>query len=151
MASFFPQWAQDLNTLVSFISFGISLYVAFGIRAIKRKFLARTRLPKITKDIQQAASSLNRHMNSLPHQYGDAVTEIKRALELMRAASKLVNYSECREINTHIKRITRKVETQAIKKDPRLELSQREIVVIYGDIQAGMVAIQQIEQNSQWN
>ncbi len=146
MASVIPQWLQDVNIGLSLLGFVITLYVLFEIKLIKNTFLSRARLPEIIRELTKAGSMLNSQLAQWPAQHNDALSQIKVAASLLKAASALVPNAEKQELLQTHKKLTEAAQSSA----RGLQISTTLIWDLYSDIQSSISNMTQISKNNKW-
>jgi hypothetical protein len=104
VTSIFPQWAQDLNTSLSFIGFAITVYVLVEVKRIKASFLARARLPELIRELSRVGSALNGNLGQWPGQRNEARGQIKIAATVLKATLAIVPGPERKELGSHLVR-----------------------------------------------
>lgn len=146
MPSAIPQWIQDIETGLSLLGFGITLYVLFEVKFIKNTFLSRARLPELIKDLQKAGSVLNGQLDQWPAQRNEALCQIKVAASLLKSASTMLPKSEREELlKTH-----KKLTSAAQSFSSQQPLSTDSIWDLYSDIQSSIASMTQVSKNNRW-
>lgn len=146
MPSAIPQWIQDMETGLSLLGFGITLYVLFEVKFIKNTFLSRARLPELIKDLQKAGSVLNGQLDQWPAQRNEALCQIKVAASLLKSASTMLPKSERKELlKTH-----KKLTSAAQSFSSQQPLSTDFIWDLYSDIQSSIASMTQVSKNNRW-
>ncbi len=146
LQSFFPQWAQDLNTGVSFIGFMITLYVLIEVKYIKNSFLRRARLPEVAKELSQVGSKLSNSLGQWPAQRNEAHCQIKVAASLLKSVAKMLPNEEKKEI----------IQTQKKLIAAANNFNQPQFVLVdsvwdlYSDIQSAITSMNQLSKNIKW-
>lgn len=146
MSSVIPQWVQDVNTGLSILGFGITLYVLFEVKFIKNNFLARARLPELIKDLAKAGSTLNGQLGEWPAQKNEALCQIKIAASLLKSASAMVPKTESKELARTHKKLTDAAHAYSRQND----ISTDAIWDLYSDIQSGIASLTQVSKNNRW-
>ncbi|WP_218673443.1 hypothetical protein [Chromobacterium haemolyticum] len=146
MASTFPQWAQDLNTGLSFISSIVTIYVLIEVKSIKNSFLRKARLPEIIRDLSKAGSILSSTLNDLPAQRNAFHCQIKIAASLIQSTIKILPKEEKKEIE----RVHSKLAIAASDfNHPRLSHADA-LWDLYSDIQSTISSMRQLVKNVKW-
>ncbi|MCX8516796.1 MAG: hypothetical protein ORN29_01750 [Rhodoferax sp.] len=146
LASFFPQWAQDLNTGLSFVGFLITAYTLYEIKRIKASFMARARLPDIIKELGKNGSSLNTILGTWPSQRNEARSHIRVSATLLNSALPMLEGADKKELS----KIQEKLSSAAKGfSDPDYP-NHDEAWDIYADIQSCITIITQVSKNMKW-
>lgn len=146
LVSFFPQWAQDLNTGLSFLGFLISAYTLYEVKRIKASFLARARLPDIIKELSEAGSALNTILGKWPKQRNEARGYIKVSATLLKSALPMLVGEEKKEIS----KIQEKLSVAANNFSNPNYPNTNEAWDIYSDIQSCLTTLTQVSKNMKW-
>lgn len=146
LPSIFPQWAQDLNTGLSFLGFLISAYTLYEVTRIKANFLARARLPDIIKDLTKTGSLLNTALRNWASHRNEARSHIKVSATLLNAAMPMLPGAERKEI----KKVKRRLDTIAAQFSNPNFPSVEEGWDIYSDIQSCLTSLTQVSKNTKW-
>lgn len=146
MPSVIPQWVQDINTGLSILGFGITLYVLFEIKLIKNTFLSRARLPEIIRDLESAGSTLSDQLGQWPSQRNEAICQIKVAASLLKSASFMVPTAERNELLKTHKKLVGAAQSHSSKQP----ISTDSIWDLYSDIQSSIASMTQISKNNRW-
>lgn len=77
MASQIPQWIQDLNTVLGIVGFFITVIVMLQVRAIRKTFCAKARLPKVIADLSKAGSAFAKNLENWPANKNNGGAELK--------------------------------------------------------------------------
>ncbi|MEJ8675690.1 hypothetical protein [Chromobacterium amazonense] len=146
MTSIFPQWIQDLNTGVSFIGFGITIYVLIEVRSIKNSFLRKARLPEVIRDLSKAGSALSSTLSGGVSQRNESHCQIKIAASLIKSTIRILPKEEKEEIV----RVYSKLATAASDINyPRLS-NEDALWDLYSDIQSAISSMKQLVKNLKW-
>jgi hypothetical protein len=146
LSSYFPQWAQDLNTGLSFIGFLITLYVLLEVKSIKNSFLRRARLPEVVKELSKVGSTLSSNLGQWPSQRNEVHCQIKVAASLLKSATKLLPKEEKKEV----------LQTQKKLKNAADDFNQPRFMQVdavwdlYSDIQSAITSMNQLSKNIKW-
>ncbi|WP_369064852.1 hypothetical protein [Burkholderia gladioli] len=138
--SVFPQWAQDVNTGVSFLGFLLTLYVTWQVRNIRRQYAARGRLPDLIKELTAKGSELNTLIPNWPQDRNEVEGKIKVTVELLGVARKLLTRSDAGTVS----RVHRK-----FRKTERVT-DQDQAWALYSDLQMAIASLEQIVKNLNW-
>lgn len=65
-SSYLPVWLVDVGTLASLVGLVLTIYVAFTIEKIRRRYARKGRLPKIYDELERAATALLAFLDGLP-------------------------------------------------------------------------------------
>lgn len=146
LVSIFPQWAQDLNTGLSFLGFLITAYTLYEVTRIKVSFLARARLPDIIKELSEKGSALNSILGAWPEKKNEARSHIKVSATLLKSALPMLGKEEKAEIS----KIHEKLFSAAkCFSDPNYPNTD-EAWDIYSDIQSCITTLTQVSKNMKW-
>lgn len=146
LPSAIPQWIQDINTGLSLLGFGITLYVLFEVKFIKSTFLSRARLPELIRDLEKAGSVLNGQLGQWPAQRNEALCQIKVAASLLKSASAMVPKTERDELlKTH-----EKLTGAAKNFSSQQAISTDFVWDLYSDIQSSIASMTQVSKNNRW-
>lgn len=146
MASLFPQWAQDLNTSLSFIGFLVTAYTLYEVKRIKASFLARARLPDIIKELGKTGSALSSILGTWPNQRNKARSHIKVSATLIKSALPMLTGTDKKELL----KIQEKLSIAAKGfSDPNYP-NTNEAWDIYSDIQSCITTLTQVSKNMKW-
>lgn len=145
MASFFPQWAQDLNTGLSFLGFCITVYVMLEVRFIKKSFLRRARLPEVIETLTITARELNDYLKQWPEQEKEVICQIKIAASLLRKAKEIVPNEDKQEIQKLLSRLEACSSTS-----PNTQLSENFCWHLWADIRSVVTSMEQLSKNLKW-
>lgn len=147
MESYFPQWAQDLNSSLSFIGFLITAYTLYEVKRIKSSFLARARLPDIIKELGKAGSALSTILGTWPNQRNDARSHIKVSATLIKSALPMLTGTNKKELSKIQERLSR----AAIGFSNPVFPNTDEAWDIYSDIQSCITTLTQVSKNMKWD
>lgn len=146
MASVFPQWIQDVNTVLGLVSFVITLLVMRQVNSIRNSFRARARLPEIVKELEKVGSNLNACLEGWPVRKNDGRSQIKIAATLIQGALPFISGSTKRQIVLDRKKLVEAAlmfDSQSYDRpDPAWDL--------YSDIQSTIVSLKQSARNLNW-
>lgn len=146
MESIFPQWAQDLNTGLSFLGFLITAYTLYEVTRIKASFLAKVRLPDIIKELTKTGSTLNATLITWPQKRNEAISQIKISATLLKSAIPMLSGVEKKEISRIEKRLALAAKKFTNPSYPNTE----EAWDIYSDIQSCLTSLTQVSKNMKW-
>lgn len=146
LASFFPQWAQDLNTGLSFVGFLITAYTLYEIKRIKASFMARARLPDIIKELGKNGSSLNTILGTWPNQRNEARSHIRVSATLLNSALPMLDGTDKKELS----KIQEKLSSAAKGFSEPYYPNTDEAWDIYADIQSCITILTQVSKNMKW-
>jgi hypothetical protein len=79
---------HDGGTMASLIGMGLSVYVLFEVKALRRKFIARVRLPELSRKLRGEAKSLKQQLinfDASREQISLTLTRIERVLHAIEA------------------------------------------------------------------
>lgn len=139
--SVFPQWAQDINTGLSFLGFCLTLYVTFQVWSIRRQYMARGRLPDLISELEKKGSGLNAHLSAWPQKQNEFALDVKVSVVLLTTARKLLPRSEAATV--------REVEAKLGDAASRA-LTDKDAWELYGEIQRAIANLQQVSKNLNW-
>lgn len=146
MPSAIPQWIQDMNTGLSLLGFGITLYVLFEVKFIKNTFLSRARLPELIRDLEKAGSVLNGQLGQWPSQRNEALCQIKVAASLLKSASAMVPKTEREELLKTHKKLTDAAQSFSSQQGISIDF----VWDLYSDIQSDIASMTQVSKNNRW-
>jgi hypothetical protein len=139
--SFFPQWAQDVNTGLSFLGFCLTAYVTVQVWSIKRQYTARGRLPDLISELEKKGSELSAQLSVWPQKQNEFALTLKVSVVLLNTAGKLLPRSDAATL--------REVEAKLTKATSRV-LTDKDAWDLYGDIQRAIANLQQVSKNLNW-
>ena len=142
--SLFPQWFQDINAGLSLLGFFITVWVLYDVKRIRASFVARARLPALTRDLAKTGSALNGHLPQWPSQRNAAFGQIKVAAALLKTSAEIVPKSERKELS----RIHRKL--VSVSALGSASLNEDMAWDLYSDIQSCLASLDQIAKNLKW-
>lgn len=140
------QFIQDINPLLSFISFFVTLYVLWEVNVIKKTFFTRARLPEYLNDLEGSRSKLNVSLNQWPTERHIAHEQIKICVTLLTSSRSVLPKEEKREIDKIIQKLNAaKVEFHSQKYD-----DVNNVWDLYSDIQSAIASMTQLSKNNSW-
>ncbi len=140
------QWIQDIDTLLSLLSFFVTLYVLYEVHVIKNTFFTRARLPEYLKDLGVAGSTLSASLNQWPTQRHAAHEQIKICVTILTSSRSVLPKEEKTEINKIIDKLNvAKVEFHSQKYD-----DVNNVWDLYSDIQSVIASMTQLSKNIRW-
>lgn len=140
------QWIQDIDTLLSLLSFFVTLYVWWAVREIKNTFFTRARLPEYLKDLEMARSALSVSLDQWPTQRHTAHEQIKICVAILVSSRSILPKEEKTEINKIIDKLNvATVEFLSQKYD-----DVKNVWDLYSDIQFGITSMSQLSKNIRW-
>jgi len=149
LQSVFPQWAQDVNTAVSFVGslltaagFALTIYVTYQIRQIRRHYLARGRLPDVVKELETMGSILNTQLVNWPTQEHAFHGQVQLTVQLMKTAIKMLKRADGVEAREIARKLVRKKSNTTTSRDDAWKM--------YFDVQTVVMALSQVVKNMDW-
>lgn len=136
---------QDINTALSIVGFGMSLFALIGVGSIKKKMKSKLRIPELATDIEGAGSRLNRIINSSPMELATAIREIDGVMVFIRNAKPHIPKSE----REHVLRIDNRL--KALSDGYSIHnsaVTKKKLLDAYSDIQTLATIMGQITKNS---
>lgn len=94
-----PQWVNDLNTILSFVGIGVTLWVSRQVASIRRAYLARAQLPDLHKEMEEITRRMAKHLEAKPFVPQEFLGEMKVALETVTAAGRIVDRTDRATLN----------------------------------------------------
>jgi hypothetical protein len=138
----FPQWVQNLNIVLSFLGFLLTVYVTVQVWRIRRQYTARGRLPDLIKDLRAKGSDLNSRLSGWPQHRNEFLGEIKVARELLGAARKLLGRSDATTV--------RQIQTTLGDDAQWAALDDAGAWNLYSDVQRAIVSLEQVSKDLNW-
>jgi hypothetical protein len=148
--SIFPQWAQDLNTGLSFFGFVfttigliLTIWVAWQVNKIRQHYLAKGRLPDVVKQLENSGSRLNAHLEGWPAMEREFRGEIKVAATLMKSASRMLGRQDGERARSIERKFTKELPSDRMPADDAWDA--------YSDVQTVIVSLSEVKKNMDWN
>jgi hypothetical protein len=140
--SIFPQWAQDLNAVLTFLGFLLTVYVTVQVWSIKRQYTARGRLPGIIEDLSASGSELNTRLAAWPQRRQEFMGEVKVATELLATAAKLLGRSDKSTIT--------EIQAKLASAGSVATIDDAQGWDMYYDVQRAIVKLKQVSKDLNW-
>jgi hypothetical protein len=137
-----PEWIKDLETIFSLLGFLITLYVMYEVRAIRRGFKSRARLPEITKDLTASGSEISKLLKDWPNNRPVVKGQFKIVGTLIAAALEFVSGPQ----RSDVKRIHTRIKNSLSSFSDATDAWE-----LYTDIQNAIQAISQASKNAKWD
>jgi hypothetical protein len=64
VASYLPQWLNDVAAVSSVIGIGVTGFLYYEARGIKNSFLRRARLPQVNKELEDASAKISSNLGN---------------------------------------------------------------------------------------
>lgn len=137
-----PEWIKDLETLFSLLAFLITTYVMYEVRAIRRAFKSRARLPEIVKELSASGSEISKSLKDWPQNRPAVKGQFKIAATLLAAALEFITGTQRNEV----KRVHARIRTSLPSFSETTDVWE-----LYTDIQNAIQAITQASKNAKWD
>lgn len=133
-----PEAIQSLDTILSLITFIVSLKILLQIRNLRKSFVSKQRLPEINKDLSAIAKDMARHYADWDENLQNAKVSLGMLKPLYGALIKMTNGQPKRNIKT----LSKKAAKLDLKSDPKEK--KEEYWDIYCDVRTCGLTIDQI-------
>jgi hypothetical protein len=137
-----PEWIKDFETLFSLLGFVITLYVLYEVRAIRRAFKSRARLPEIAKDLSAAGSEISKLLRDWPSNRPMVKGQFKIVVTLLNVALEFVSGSQ----RADIKRVRLRIKNALPSFSDGTDAWE-----LYTDIQTSIQTLSQATKNAKWD
>lgn len=135
------QWVTNLGNIASIIGMGISLYVLFEVRNIKRRFLFKARIPELVASLRKQAKELN----SLLRTFDRSANEIEAALSVCEAT--VANLAP--KLQGETRKAARSFQEHV--KQRQAPISKEYTYQLYAKLQALIEAVSHVERDINWS
>lgn len=137
-----PEWIKDLETLFSLLGFLITLYVLYEVRAIRRAFKSRARLPEIAKDLSATGSEISKLLKDWPTNRPVIKGKFKIVVTLLDVALEFVSGSQ----RADMRRVRLRIKNALPGFSDTTDAWE-----LYTDIQTAIQALSQASKNAKWD
>ena len=144
--SLFPQWLHDIGLIAGLLGFLITVVVMWEVRAIKRSFRSKARLPEVTRDLEKIGSALNGTLENWPSKRHLARGHLKVAASLINATLPLLTNPERKLAKSMRHKLT--IAARQFE-DQRFD-NAAEVWDLYSDIQSTIASLNQVARNMKW-
>jgi len=131
----------DIGAVASVVGLAITVFIAFGVRKIKRSFLAKARLPELIRRLDKHASRLSSYLSDFPR-FGDkARYELAQSQATLRSVERKLQGEQRRSCRT-----VRKM----ISKQRRRNVTSDDVARTYEEMTFLLQALKEYQQDLIW-
>ncbi len=103
--NFFPQWISDFGAISSIVGLGLTFFVLLEAQKIRKSFLHRDRLPKITQEISEITSNISIKLRDWQTDKNPTLEQFAKIKGLLQNIKSKLPTDEKKRINELLKKL----------------------------------------------